>query len=44
MQTDFVNPNSTLRDLNTIAGGTSSAFARKESVDKEFYVPLKRRL
>ena len=44
MQTDFINPNQTLRDLSTNAGGTSSTFSRKESIGKEFYVPLKRRL
>lgn len=44
MQTEFNNPNQTLRDLSTNAGGTSSVFQRKDSTGKEFYVPLKRRL
>lgn len=46
MQTDFENPNTSLKDIGTngLSGGSSSVFAWKESLNKEFYVPLKRRM
>lgn len=39
-------PNIPLKDLGLsgLSGGSSSVFARKESSNNKFYVPLKKRL